>query len=107
MRNLFIALDRKDVQFASKEISKAMAQPTVNTDDTLKGNRQVPPHSAEAAVVHPGQPHAFQLSDANWAACLVTRKNSGCTHLMLVRHPIFAGITTAALMLDLGFKHAN
>ena len=34
----------------------------------------------------------------------VTRKNSGCAHLMLGRHPIFAGITTAALMLDLGFS---
>ena len=27
-----------------------------------------------------------RLSDANWAACPVTRKRSGCTHLMLGRH---------------------
>ena len=36
MRNLFIALDRPAVQFASKEINKVMAQPTINEDATLK-----------------------------------------------------------------------
>ena len=37
MRNLFIALDRPDVRYASKEINRAMAQPTINADETLKG----------------------------------------------------------------------
>ena len=70
------------------------------------------------------------LSDANWAACPVTRKSSESTHFMLERHRIFAGTTRqavislssgesefhaavheacrtlglAALMLDLGFS---
>ena len=38
------------------------------------------------------------LSDANWVACPVTRKSSGCTHLMLGRYPIFAGTTTQAVI---------
>ena len=37
LRNLFIALDRPDVQFASSGISRAMAQPTINADEILKG----------------------------------------------------------------------
>ena len=62
MRNLLIALDRPDVQFANKEISREMAQPTINADETLKGlaARQVLPHSAEADVVLPATAHAFQ-----------------------------------------------
>ena len=49
----------------------------------------------------PRQPMPCKIvgpSDENWAACLVTRKSSGCTHLMLERHPTFAGTTTQAVI---------
>ena len=37
MRSLFIALGRPDVRSACKEIRRAMAQPTIKRDQTLKG----------------------------------------------------------------------
>ena len=36
MRCLYLALDRPDIQFTAKEISRAMASPTVHADETLK-----------------------------------------------------------------------
>ena len=36
MRCLYLALDRHDIQFTTKEISRAMASPTVHADETLK-----------------------------------------------------------------------
>ena len=76
VRNLFFALDRPDVHFASKAISWAMAQPTINADETLKG-------LARCYLTAPRP---------------ATRKSSGCTHLMLGRHPIFVGTTTQAVI---------
>ena len=36
MRCLYLALDRPDIQFTAKEISRAMASRTVHADETLK-----------------------------------------------------------------------
>ena len=36
MRCLYLALDRPDIQFTAKEISRAMASPTIHVDGTLK-----------------------------------------------------------------------
>ena len=52
-----MALDRPDVQFASKDIRRAMAQPTIDANGTLKGPPG--PHSAEAVVL-PATAHAFR-----------------------------------------------
>ena len=38
MRHLFLALDRPDIQYIAKEISRAMANPTVFADETLKSS---------------------------------------------------------------------
>ena len=89
-RNLFITLDRPDVQFASKEISRAMAQPTINADETLNG--ACPGTTSQrrgccgATRDSPFPSKIVGLGDANWAGCPVTRrKSSGYTHLMLGR----------------------
>ena len=37
MRQLFLALDRSDLQFVGKECSRAMSTQTVNAMETLKG----------------------------------------------------------------------
>ena len=36
MRCLYLALDRPDIQFTAKEVSRAMTSPTVHADETLK-----------------------------------------------------------------------
>ena len=63
-----------DAQFASKEIGTADDQRRRNTG--LAGYYLIVPRPASKIV---------GLKDSNWAACHVTQKSSGCTHLMLER----------------------
>ena len=101
MRNLFIALDRPDILLASKEISRAMALPTVSADETLKGLARYYFTVPRLVWCYPRQPMRSKivvLSDADCAACPVTRKYSGCIRLMLGRHPILAGTATQAVL---------
>ena len=80
-------LTRRSVH-TSFEISREMGQLTINTDETLK----------VLAMYYLTAPTLLwcytRLGDANGAACHVSRKGSGCTHLMLVRYQVFAGTTT-------------
>ena len=101
MRHLFLALDRPDLQFVAKEISRAMASPTVNADETLKGVARYLVQAPRVLWRYPRQPapsKVVALVDANWAACPVTRKSTGCTHLMFGRHPIFSGSATQTVI---------
>ena len=38
MRCLYLVLDRPDIQFTAKEISRSMASPTIHADETLKAS---------------------------------------------------------------------
>ena len=85
------------LQFASKEISRAMVLLTVNEDDTLKGLAHyhlTVPRLVWCCLRQPMRSKIVGLSDADCAACPVTRKYSGCTCFMLGRHPILAGTAT-------------
>ena len=71
--NLFIALDRPDVQFASKENSRSVAQPTIDGDETLREPARN--LTAPRLLRCPRQPMPSKtvgLNDAHWAAGLVT-----------------------------------
>ena len=101
MRHIFLALDRPDLQFVAKEISRAMATPTINADETLKGVARYLLTKPRLRWRYPRQAMPSKvvgLADANWAGCPVTRKSTGCTHLMLGRHPIFAGSATQTII---------
>ena len=47
---------RQDVQFASEEISRAMAQPTTNADETLKGLTKYHFTATRLLLCYPRQP---------------------------------------------------
>ena len=101
MRLFFFALDRPDLQFVAKEISRSMAQPTVNADEILKGVARYLAQTPRVLRWFPRQPASGKLTarvDANWAACPVIRESTGCTHLMLGRHPLFAGSSTQTVI---------
>ena len=101
MRHLFLALDRPDLQFVAKEISRAMSQPTINADETLKGVARYLVQAPRVLWRYPRQPmpsKVVALVDANWAACPITRKSTGCTHIMFGKHPIFAGSATQTVI---------
>ena len=73
MRHLFLTMDRPDLQFVTKEISRAMSQPTVNGDETLKDHRNEDLVTLTVKILmhdydlEPSQEVA--LVDANWAVC--------------------------------------
>ena len=93
MRCLYLALDRPDIQFTAKEISRAMASPTVHADETLKALSRYLASHPRVLWRYPRQEwtgKVWGLTDSNWAACPVTRKSSSATYFMLGRHPIFA-----------------
>jgi hypothetical protein len=101
MRNLFLALDRPDLQFVAKEISRVMSKPTVYADETLKGVARYLRGNPRVVWQYPRQPMVSKvvgLTDANWGACPVTRKSTSSTHLMLGRHPIFSASSTQAII---------
>ena len=100
MRCLYFALDRPDVQFTAKEISRAMASPTIHADETLKAlSRYLAGHPL-VLWRYPRQEWTEKvggLRDSNWAACPVTRKSLSATCLMLGKHPIFAASSTQTI----------
>ena len=97
MRALFLAIDRPDMQFCAKEIARAMANPTVNADETLKALARYLVAHPRVVWRFPRQPWPGEVlgqSDANWAACPVTRKSSSACYLSLGAHPVYAGAST-------------
>ena len=103
---LYLALYRPDIQFTAKEISRAMASPTVHTDETLKAPSRYLAGHPRVLWRYPQQEWTrkiWGLTDSNWAACPVTRKSTSATYLMLGKHPIFAaGSTQTILSLSSG-----
>ena len=101
MRCLYLALDRPDIQFTSKEISGAMASPTIHADETLKDLSRYLAGHPRLLWRYPRQEwpgKVWGLTDTNWAARPVTRKSSSATYLMLARHPIFVGSSTQTIL---------
>ena len=101
MRCLYLALDRPDIQYTAKEISRAMASPTVHADETLKALSRYLASHPRVLWRYPRQEwtgKVLGLTDSNWAACPVTRKSTSATYLMLGKHPIFAASSTQTIL---------
>ena len=101
MRCLYLALDRLDIQFTTREISRAMASPTVHADETLKPLSRYLASHPRVLWRYPRQEwtgKVLGLTDSNWAACPVTRKSTSATYLMLGKHPIFAASSTQTIL---------
>ena len=75
----FLGLDRPDIQFAAREVSRGMAKP--NTSDMIRLKRL-----ARYLIKHPRAvfffphrepPKSIQVySDSDWAGCIRTRKST-------------------------------
>ena len=101
MRCLYLALDRPDIQFTAKEISRAMASPTVHADETLKALSLYLAIHPRVLWRYPRQEwtgKVLGLTDSDRAACPVTRNSSSATYLMLGKHPIFAARSTQTIL---------
>ena len=100
MRCLHLALDRPDIKCTAKEISRAMASPTVHADETLKALSRFLASHPRVLWRNPRQEwtgKVFGLTDSNRSASPVTRKSTSATYLMLGKHPIFAASSTQTI----------
>ena len=78
MRCFYLALDRPDIQFTAKEISPAMASPTVHADETLNALSRYLAGHPRVLWRYPRQEwtgKVWWLTDSKWAACPVTRNS--------------------------------
>ena len=68
-RCLYLALCRPDIQFTAKEISRAMASPTVHADETLKALSRYLAGHPRVLWRYPRQEwtgKVWGLTDSNW-----------------------------------------
>ena len=101
MRANFIALDRPDIQYVSKELARAMTKPSVFALEHLK-------HLARYLAKHPRlvwkfvrqhmPSHIDAFADSNWAGCPVTRKSTTCSVLALGGHCLSTASFTQAVI---------
>ena len=101
MRANFIALDRPDAQYVSKELARAMSKPSVFAMEHLK-------HLARYLLKHPRlvwrfvrqhlPTHVDAFADSNWAGCPVTRKSTTCCVLTLGAHCLSTSSFTQAVI---------
>ena len=75
----YMTVDRADCQYATKELARAMANPTVK--DAEKGKRiaRYLLGRPRAALVFAWQPETDELgiySDSDWAGCVGTRRST-------------------------------
>ena len=97
MRCSFLAQDRPEIQFASKEVARCMASPTVSGMAALK--RLVGFLNGHRRVVWVYLQQSFPrfldaYSDTNHAGCMTTRRSTSMTCLMHGSHCIRTSSTT-------------
>ena len=74
----FLGLDRPDIQYAAKEVSRGMANPTVSNMIDLKRVGRYLKRFPRAAFMYLHQLPLEVIrvySDSNWAGCVKTRKS--------------------------------
>ena len=99
MRLAYLALDRPDVAFISKELCRAVSRPTVNAWEHLK-------HATHYLLKAPKLQWVFVrqdpvsrlegLSDSDWAGCPVTRRSTSSSVMRHGRHTLQVAASTQA-----------
>ena len=88
-RLIYMTVDRADCQYATKELARAMANPTVK--DSEKGKRIARYLRPRAALVFAWQPETDELgiySDSDWAGCVGTRRSTSGGAVMWGKHAL-------------------
>ena len=97
----FLGLDRPDIQYAAKEISRSMSSPC--RKDVKKLHRMARYLKAHPRLVlnfpHQAKPDRIDVySDTNWAGCLKTRKSTQGGVVMLGQHCLKTWSSTQAII---------
>ena len=101
MRLSYLALDRPDLMFVSKELARAASRPTTHAWEALKHVGRYLGEVPRVAWTYPRQHMVTTLhglSDSDWAGCVVTRKSTTSTHVLAGRHMLVAAVSTQAII---------
>ncbi len=85
----YLAIDRPDIQYATKEICRAMSAPTSKDWDKLKRLARYligKPRLVQQFEYQPEQFEAVVHTDANWAGCRRTRRSTSAGCITIGRH---------------------
>ena len=99
MRLAYVALDRPDVAFISKELCRAVSRPTVNAWEHLKHVTRYLLKAPRLQWVFVRQDPGSKLdgiSDSDWAGCPVTRRSTSCSVMRYGRHTLQVAASTQA-----------
>ena len=97
----YMALDRADLSFASKELSRGMARPTQGDVVRLKRVLRYLKNSPRACYLFEWQSPVRTLigmADSDWAGCTKTRKSSSGGVLMYGRHTLLHWSSTQSVI---------
>ena len=97
MRLAFLAMDRPELQYPSKECARGIAGPTVRHFDLLKRAVQFLLHAPTCTWIFeqekwPGLCRLF--SDSDWAGCPVTKKSTSGLTVMFGKHCWYTSAST-------------
>jgi hypothetical protein len=101
MRAAYLAMDRPDLAFATKEVARAMARPTTGAWEALKRIARYLIANPRLVWLYERQEprkHIDAMGDSNWAGCVVTRKSTSSTVLKHGKHLLAAMSTTQAVI---------
>ena len=95
----YMALDRPDLAFCAKELSRAMAKPTTHDGVRLKRAIRYIKGAPTRALEYVWQDKTNEIrtySDSDWAGCVTTRKSSSGGVIMRGKHLICHWSSTQA-----------
>ena len=99
MRLAYLALDRPDVAFISKELCRAVSRPTTNAWEHLKHVTRYQLKAPRLQWVFMRQDPVSRLdglSDSDWAGCPVTRRSTSSSVMRHGRHTLQVAASTQA-----------
>ena len=101
MRLAYLALDRAELQFASKELARGMQQPT--RWDMMQLQRAVrflvgTPRIVQKFEAQEMPKRVTGCSDTDHAGCLKTRKSTSCSMMFLGKHLVKSSASTQAVI---------
>ena len=97
----YLGLDRPDIQYAAKEVSRSMSNPTkCDLRKLHRLARYLKQHPrAVFSFRHQAPPNKLDVySDSNWAGCIKTRKSTQGGACMLGQHCIKTWSSTQAII---------
>ncbi len=101
MRLGYLAQDRPECQFASKELARMLSKPTASAEGALKRVCRFLHGAGRCVWSFPRQHRQSYIdgySDTDWAGCVRTRRSTSCSMLFHGQHLIGCSSTTQNLV---------